>query len=390
MAENPLRVALDLSCALDTPRTGVGNVALYQTQALGDLDTPLDLRLFATRSFHAARGLPELEGCFTQERIIPYAGHLKRMAWVHLNAPPLEWFVGPCDIAHGLFHLLPAARGAKRVVTIHDLSFLRFPEMHTLETTELHGAMVRHAAREADGIIAVSESTRSEIVELLDVDPARVHVVHNGFDTVELEGPLDEARWSALTKRMGIGSEYIIHLGTLEPRKNIVRLLQAYAQLRKRLDSCPPLLLVGKKGWLYDSIFDSIEELALADCVVHAGHLQRDDALTLLRGARLCVYPSLYEGFGLPVLEAMAAGAPVVTSNRSALAEVAGDAARLADPYNVDSIEEAMAAVLTDSALRESMVAAGADRAREWTWEGSARKLLEVYRSILEGGRVSS
>lgn len=380
MTPRTLTVALDISCGLDRPRTGVGYAAVRQAAALEALaDEAVRLKLFATRSGGAADSIPELIAPLTT---LPRMGALKTYAWTRWNAPAIERITGPCDIAHGLFHLLPAARAAKRVVTIHDLSFLRYPQFHTKETVAVHTRLVRHAAREADAIVAVSASTRDEIVALLDAPGDKVHVVHNGVDAAEFAGPNDDARFARLRETLGLGERFIIHLGTVEPRKNVVRLIEAFASIRSRLGADVQLALIGKRGWLSDSVFARIDALNRGNAIVHAGHLDRADAAELLRRARICVYPSIYEGFGLPVLEAMAAGTPVIASNLSAIPEIAGDAAWLVDPFDDHALADGIARLFADEGLRGALSASGRERATRFTWSASAESLLALYRRL--------
>jgi glycosyltransferase involved in cell wall biosynthesis len=358
----------------------VSYAAIQQLRALAEARPEnREIRLFGTRSGSAARSIPELENLCPAPVILPRLGGVKTWAWTRWNGPAIEHFVGPCDIAHGLFHLLPAARRAKRVVTIHDLSFLRYPQYHTPDTVATHTRLVRHAVRYADAIVTVSESTRKEVIELLQASPDRVHTVPNGVDSTEFDQRPDGVRFARLQRELHLGDRFAVHLGTIEPRKNIVRLLEAFHTVRPTLGAGAQLLLIGRRGWLSEPIFDRIEHLSLGGAVIHAGHLDRADAAELLRRARLCVYPSMYEGFGLPVLEAMAAGTPVLTSNVSSLPEVAGDAAWLVDPFDTATLSEGLARVFTDDAVRDRLREAGRRQAARYSWNASAEALWALY-----------
>ncbi|MBI4557607.1 MAG: glycosyltransferase family 4 protein [Candidatus Hydrogenedentes bacterium] len=382
-----MRVALDVSCLLERPLTGVGYTACHLLRALLAVSPETQFNCFATRAHNGPRTLQDLDPSFPSAIVVPFARLLKYYLWTSSNWPPIETFCGPVDIAHGLFHDLPAARRAARVATIHDLSCFRCPETHTPRTRAVQTRLLRHSARHADALVAVSESCKNDLVELLGVPPELVRVVPGGVYLREFAGELDRQVLKAVTERLGIHGEYFIHLGTLEPRKNVPRLLRAYATLRSRCRECPKLVLVGKPGWLYQDVFDTIQRLRLHDCAIHAGYLERREAILLLRGAKACVYPSLYEGFGLPVLEAMAAGTPVITSNRAALPEVAGDAAIVVNPEDEDALTTAMESLIADSARVETMKQKGLTRAHRFTWEQSARRLLDVYRTCIKAQR---
>ena len=383
MPSRPARIAIDASCAMESPLTGVGYAALYLVRALCRLDHGFDLRLFATPDRQSVHALDELRPCFTSWSTPINARQLKYFLWPAVNFPPIEWFCGEIDIAHNLFHQLPAARKARRVVTIHDLSFLRMPEVHTRRNVEKQTRLVRHCARYADAIVTVSDHCRGELIDFLGVAPDKVSVVKNAVDHSEFEEPLDTERLAAVKERLGLRQDYFIHLGTLEPRKNIPTLLRAYNRLRRQESNCPQLLLVGKRGWLSEPIFETMDTLCLHGDVVHAGHLSRAEAVLLLRGALASVYVSFYEGFGLPVLEAMAARTPVVCSNIGPLREVAGDTALFVEPEDEAGVAAALESVLSEPAQAQARVEAAWARARTFTWTSSAEALARVYRGLV-------
>jgi len=372
---------LDASCLVSqTGLTGVGYYTLHLLQALLNRHTEFAWHLFASSARIQSDAIDTLAPLCARTRVVRWPTRLKTWMWTSLERPSIETFTGSVDIAHGLFHLLPASRRAKRIVTVFDLTTLRHPETHTDAAT--HKRMLHHASRHADALIAISQSCKDDIVELLGVVPERVHVVYGGVFLNEFAVPFDMERVVHLKQRLGIPSDYMIHLGTLEPRKNVPRLLHAYAQVHAQRPDCPTLLLVGRKGWDYAPIFEAIRTLRLEPHVRHAGYVDRSDALMLLRGARACLYPSLYEGFGLPVLEAMAAGTPVLTSNVSSLPEVIGDTGILVDPLSVEQIGAGMLDLLENPTAAHECAAAARERAKAFTWEGSADTLAGVYRKV--------
>ena len=378
-----IRVALDLSCVIPQPLTGVGVYALRLTHALLSHASEIDVRIFASSAQRAPDVLLQLRECCPCLRSVRFPTRVKNLLWTRAGFPPIEWFTGPVDLAHGMFHLLPAARAARRVATVFDLSGLRFPSGHSASRVALHLSLLRHAAAHADRIVAISESGKADVVELLGVNEERVRVVYGGVLLEEFAGPLDAGPLEALKGKHGITRDYLIHLGTLEPRKNLPRLIEAYARVRDRRRDCPQLVLAGGAGWMFETIFETIERLHLARDVIHIGYLERTEAIMLLRGAWACVYPSLYEGFGLPVLEAMAARTPVLTSNVSSLPEVVGDTGILVDPGNVSEIEAGLVELIEhrEAALRRTEAAY--ERATHFTWENSARALVQVYRELM-------
>jgi glycosyltransferase involved in cell wall biosynthesis len=245
--------------------------------------------------------------------------------------------------------------------------------------------LIAQCARRADLCIAVSESCKRDLIEILGMDEDRIRVVHGGVNLPEFDKEMDQAALDRLKRRLGITRPYFMHLGTVEPRKNLPRLLQAYKRLRDRFPDFPHLVLVGTRGWLYEPTFRTLEELNLGGDVIHCGYMPRDEAVLLLRGAQACVYPSLYEGFGLPVLEAMAARTPVIASNVASLPEVVGDTGVLVDPTSLDELEAALADAYEhgEDEPSRARVEAAYERARHFTWERSAQQLAQVYRSLI-------
>ncbi|MCP4641826.1 MAG: glycosyltransferase family 4 protein [bacterium] len=382
MSTNTIRIALDLSCAMEAQLTGLGYVAYYQVRALLDQDHAFDYRLVATRPTGGRNPFEDVRNRFSRISVLPHAGLLRYHLWSRFDWPPIEWFSGAVDVAHNFSHQVPATRHALRLVTVHDLSFLRVPETHSPRNVALQSALIRQCVERADAFVTVSESTRHELVSILGVPEERVHHVPNGVCLDEFDATFDTDALEAAKKRLGIARPYFIHLGTVEPRKNIPRLVEAYARLRERCADCPQLVLVGKPGWLCEPSLEAIAAHGGAGDIVHVGYLERQEALTLLRGALGCVYPSLYEGFGLPVLEAMAARTPVITSNVSSMPEVAGGCATLVDPESVGAIADAMVSMVERPDDARANLDAAETRARTFTWERSAERLAEVYGSL--------
>ncbi|MDZ4858019.1 MAG: glycosyltransferase family 1 protein [Candidatus Hydrogenedentes bacterium] len=375
------RIAIDLSCAAEQPVTGIGYAAIYQLRALLARSQPGQRYvLFATGDRTGRQTLAREFGADRPIQFVSRARLIKYYAWTRLNWPPIEWFTGRVRIAHNLCHQTPAASRAIKMVTIHDMSPFRHPETHTPRAVEVQTTLLRHAARKADCLVAVSQNCALELRELLSVPEDRVAVVPNGVHLAEFEGPLDTARLHRLRETHGIRDAYFIHLGTLEPRKNLARLLEAHHIVSSQRSDAPQLVLVGTVGWNADAILSAAR--SAGSNVVLPGYLSREEAVLLLRGAIACVYPSLYEGFGLPVLEAMAAHVPVITSNTTSLPEVAGDAALYIDPLDVESISHSLAGILDHPDAAQRRVTIGRERAETLSWDASAAKLASLYASL--------
>jgi glycosyltransferase involved in cell wall biosynthesis len=280
-------------------------------------------------------------------------------------------------LCHFTNFLAPLKAPCPLVVTIHDMSLYLHAEMHTRKSLWLVRSLLPYVARRADAIVAVSESARKDIVSILKVPADKVRVIHEaaGEEYRPIDRPGDLAGVKA---KYGLKDPFILSVGTVEPRKNLERLLSAFAGLR-HAGRKEKLLLVGKLGWKYRGVFREIDRLALRDHVRILGYVPDADLPAIYNLAAALAFPSLYEGFGLPVLEAMACGTPVLTSNCSSLPEVAGDAAVLADPYSLDSLFESLRRILADPGLREHLRAAGLRRAAQFSWAKAAAETRRLY-----------
>ncbi|MGQ9489222.1 MAG: glycosyltransferase family 4 protein [Anaerolineae bacterium] len=286
------------------------------------------------------------------------------------------------DLLHGLAFAAPLLAPCTTVVTVHDLSFMRFPDAFRRGNRIYLTLFTRLSTRRAARVIAVSESTRRDVIALCGVAPEQVVTIHNGVDTAFC--PAEPAAVAAFRQAKGLPERFILFLGTLEPRKNLDILLHAYARLRARLGAgAPKLMIAGGKGWFYETVLAQVDALGLADDVYFPGYVAGDELPWWYRAAELFVYPSRFEGFGLPVLEAMACGTPVITTTSSSLPEVAGDAALLVDPDDVDGLTGALERLLTDASLRASLRQAGLQRAAQFSWARTAAETARLYRDVL-------
>jgi glycosyltransferase involved in cell wall biosynthesis len=288
------------------------------------------------------------------------------------------------DVFHGLDQSgIPLfVKMGKYIVTIHDVIPLILPWAFPLRHRLVLATAFARIRRQADMVIVPSAAAAEDVVRYLRVDRERIKVIPMGCDA-RFQPIGDAAPAPRLRRRYGLPERYILFVGTLEPRKNLKTLLQAFALLLdEKPQDDPKLVVAGGKGWGHVGMLETTQALGLRDHVLFTGFVDDDDLPGLYRGASLFVYPSLYEGFGLPVLEAMACGVPVITSNRSSLPEVAGDAALLVDPSQPEALAAAMASILNDGELRQALRSKGLIRAQEFTWDAVAQKTLAVYRAV--------
>ncbi|RPJ25371.1 MAG: glycosyltransferase family 1 protein [Planctomycetaceae bacterium] len=291
---------------------------------------------------------------------------------------PIELLLLGADLLHSTDFIPPFRRTCRSVITIHDLAFLRFPQLLTPESSRYY-RQVGRAVQSADAVIAVSEATRRDVLDLLKADPAKVTVVYEAASPECVPLPTDEVE--ASRARLGLPERFALFVGTIEPRKNLPVLLRAYAQVweEHRL----PLVVVGRKGWLYEEVFRTRDSLGLKDEVQFVGSVGGDQLVHYYNCADCLVLPSLYEGFGLPVLEAMACGKPVVVSNVSSLPEIVSDAGLLVEPEDIEGFAAAIGRLLGNPELRDELGKKALARSAQFSWERAARETLDLYHRVL-------
>jgi glycosyltransferase involved in cell wall biosynthesis len=309
---------------------------------------------------------------------------LGRILWEQ-TALPARMAQDGLDLIHGPAHALPALGRLPAVVTAHDLSFFRMPEtLPAAKAFYLRTAM-RHAARRASALVAISEFTKRELVSLLGLDPDRVQVIHNGVDPAFR--PLPPAEVEAWRRASGLPESYILALGTLQPRKNLSTLLEAYAGLQAQMGGkAPDLVIAGASGWGPSDLGRRATELGIAERVRFPGFVPEADLPRLYNAATLLAYPSRYEGFGLPIAEAMACGTPCIVADASCLPEVAGSAAVAVHPDDAPGWAREMADLLEQPAHAAKLRTAGLARAARFTWTKAAEETADLYRRAAQSG----
>ncbi len=388
MTGNPICIGVDASRAVSTQPTGTEHYSRHLIEALIAQDRlvvqgrsrPIRWRLY----FNRPPALPSFlaDHPHVEHRVIPFP-----RLWTHLR---LGWEVArhPPDLLFVPAHVLPLWTRPPALVTVHDLGYRYFPEAHPPGQRRYLEWSTRHNARRAAAILADSQATRADLIRHYGTDPDRIVVAYPGLDPT-LAPVQDPQRIAQTLARYGIRRPYLLYLGTLQPRKNLVRLVEAFARLRFRLGPSGErglhLVLAGRRGWLYEDLFRRVRTLGLEGQVLFPGYVDDADKAALLSGALAFVFPSLYEGFGFPVLEAQACGTPVICSDRSSLPEVAGNAALLVDPTDVEALVTALYRVATEPRLRATLVERGRTNTRRFSWEACARTVLEVMGQVLSG-----
>jgi glycosyltransferase involved in cell wall biosynthesis len=369
-----VRILLDYRPAL-VQKTGVGEYAHELAAALvPQLASADSLTLFSS-SWKDRLNPDRLAGTHVVDRRIPV--HLLNLAWHRLQWPPVEMLAGRFDVAHSTRPLLLPARHAAQVITIHDLYFLDNPAGAPIEVRRDYPALVASHARRADAVITISRYTATEIGRRLGVRSDRITLCPPGAPA-----------WARRDPPRTVGP--ILYVGSAEPRKNVEGLLRAYARLRERVPDAPSLVLAGRPPEQVSGIATMLNAAPFSQYVRHAGYVSEAERLRLFREASMLVMPSLDEGFGMPALEAMTIGVPVVASNRGALPEVLGDAGLLVDPGDQAGLASAMDRLLNDRPFTECCVERGFRRAATYTWTASAAGLLQAYRDAVARRRERS
>lgn len=362
-------IGVDASRATVAQRTGTEGYSLQIIQGLIALGSEHRFRLYF-------RDVPPddlFPTCDNVERQVI----IRRRLWTHSGLGPVVRRDRP-DVLFVPAHVIPWPNvgGMPSVVTVHDLGYLHYPDKHPIGERLHLDWSTRHSARVARRVIAVSKATAHDLNALNGVPEEKIRVVHSGIDK-SLRPVTDERETIALKERLGIPGPYILHVGSLQPRKNLSRLVEAFAQVRDVMPNLT-LVLAGRQGWGYDRLVERIEQTELTGHVILPGYVPDEDLATLYTGAEIYAFPSLYEGFGFPALEAMACGTPVVCSNTSSLPELVGEAALTVAPTDVRGLIEAFRRLLTDKGLRHDLISQGLARVKRFTWEASAQATLEV------------
>ncbi len=376
-----MRVCLNLAPALNS-RAGLGRYTSALLRALLAADPQGDYAVFYNRSAECSppdpfAGLPRYT---TPLGTRPWR---MRAALTHFGLPALDGWLPGVDVFHATDHLLPRLRRVRSVFTLHDLIPLLLPEHHLPLNRWFLQTMFPRFLAAAGAVIAVSECTRRDAVRLLGVPAEKITVVPEGIEP-HFRPVTDAAHLAEVRARYGLPERFVLIVCTIEPRKNHGLLLEAY---RRLLDTHPDLGLVvaGAKGWLYQTFFDKLTASGLGERVRVTGHVPEADLPALLTLASVFAFPSLYEGVGLPTLEAMACGTPVVAANTSSLPEAVGEAGILLPPDDARAWAEALARLLDDEAAHADYAARGRARAAQFTWESAARATLAVYRQVAAG-----
>lgn len=382
-------IGIDASRAFSPQRTGTENYSYYLIKALAKIDNNNTYRLYS-------RGVTKEQIDFT----LPKNFSVRNISWGRFwtqGGLALETIKNPPDILFIPAHTLPLVRElfnnkTKTVVVIHDLGFEYLPNYHQMGSFLYLNRSTEWAVKWADALIAVSEATRDDLIKKMHCDPKKIDVIHEGVDLGKFQikseqykniGHIKEEAY--LKKTYDVGSTYILYVGTIQPRKNLSRLIEAFSLVYKLLSkhNCQ-LIIVGKPGWRCDEIYSAPNKYGIEGRVKFLNYVPDGHLPMLYRHAMVFCLPSLFEGFGLPVLEAMASGCPVITSNVSSLPEIVDKAAILVDPLSSTSIASAIRRLLDDDVLRYNLIDRGRSWVKKFNWEETARETIRLFEDLIK------
>lgn len=372
-----MRIGIDAT-ALPPQPVGAGNYIIQLIRALASLKVNDEFVIFAQQRGHALISLPENDSF--ELIILEDRNPGSRLIWEQTLYPQLIRKSG-VDLLHSMHYTRPVKLPCASVVTFHDMTFFLYPELHTRAKRLFFPLAIRASARQADALTAVSESTRQDAIRVLGISPEKIVATQLGVDPTFR--PINDAAIKRkIAEKYDLPERFILYVGLLEPRKNLPMLIRAYKRLIDGGENFK-LVLVGRYGWMYEELLRQINNLDLEEMVHFTGYVSQEDLPLVYNLSSLFVYPTLYEGFGLPALEAMACGVPVITTDVSSLPEIVGEAGILVPVNNVEALYGAMIAVLGDEDLRRKMINKGIQRAAKFTWEQTAILTFQVYQQVM-------
>lgn len=374
-----MKIAIDIR-TINKPRSGVGYYVTNLIQKLQDIDKENQYCLISNNGEYenTFRAQPNFENHRTW---VSNENHLFGDFWESFYLPRLLEKKN-VSVFHGPAFMAPLVkRNMGTVVTIHDIVSFIMPDTIPMKYAFYMRNLIKLVSRRADRIISVSHSTKNDLITWLGIPEEKITVVHQAVS--EMFHPAESGDDGVeMRRRFGIHGRYMLFVGNLEPRKNLIRLMEAFAMSRERLGGSIQLVICGKKGWLCSGILKAYERIRRGDDILITNYVNEKDLLGLYQNAEMFVFPTRYEGFGLPALEAMACGAPVITSNVSSLPEITGGAAMLIAPSDVGQISEAMIKLAGSASLRSELRERGFKQAKLFSWTKTARQTLDVYRSL--------
>jgi glycosyltransferase involved in cell wall biosynthesis len=373
-----MRIGIDATSLPPKPG-GAANYIVQLIHSLVKQESEADLTVIAQQHGYDIIDLPAAPGL--EWVIIPDHPPAQRLVWEQTVLPRLTR-KHQIDLLHSPHYTRPFFVPCKSIVTFHDMSFFLFPQLHTRSKRLFFPAAIRYSARRADGLIAISESTRQDAIRILGISPEKIITTHLGVSQ-KFRPIHDQTVLSEIRQRYQLPQDFFLYVGTVEPRKNLPLLINAYSQLKLEYPTSPELVVVGQMGWNYDQVFQLVKEHKLDNSIHFTGYVSANDLPVIYNLACVFIYPSSYEGFGLPPLEALATGTPVITTNISSMPEHVGEAGILVPPDNELALRDAMRLLSQDAEVRHKLSQMGPLQAAKFTWDRTAEETLQFYQVVM-------
>jgi glycosyltransferase involved in cell wall biosynthesis len=371
-----MKIAFDVSY-VQHRRAGLGRYAVNVLDALLEYDRTNEYVLHGWSFGIDSAAIAARARARVSLSIGRIPGQFKRLYWNRIRFPSIEAFCGVTDIFHSMDPLLPRTTSAKTICTVHDIAYKKFPHLFEARVPAWD-LFVKRSLRVADAIIVLSEHTKADLQEHFDVEVGKISVVPIP------PAPIFHRSQDKNSAKGGREKPYLLYVGTIEPRKNIISIIKAFEILRQQQTKDVELVIAGKRGWLYDDVFEAIRSSPFSSSIHYLDFVSDEELARLYRSALAFVFPSHYEGFGSPIVEAMASGTPIITSNNSSLREIADGVALLVTPTAVDELAEAMRLLVEDEVRRVEMRQRGLQVVQRFTPEATAKAILRVYNSLAQ------
>ncbi len=371
-----MKIGIDITPLPPNP-VGAGTYIIQLVRAICKL--PIDHHLFLIAHPNGRKLIGDFDNPNVKWAMIPERSPAARLIWEQFGLPRLAKQMN-LNLLHSLHYTLPYFLTCRSVVTFHDMTFFLFPDLHTRSKRLFFPLVIRMSAKRSDAVISVSENTRRDALRILNISPEKIIAIPNGiggeFHQIQNQTLLETCR-----AKYKLPADFILFVGLIEPRKNLPMLIKSYAETQKqRIDV--PLVIVGREGWHYEKVYQLIKDHGIENKVLFTGYISDQDLPLVYNLARVFVYPSSYEGFGFPPLEAMACGTPVISTAVSAMLETVGNAGILIPPQDGEALSRALVSLLHDQANQERLSQIGLQRAAQFTWERTARETIKVYEKV--------
>jgi len=379
-----MKIGIDIRSLINVQYSGISEYTLNLVKEILKLDSKNQYILFYNSFKDVKNKIPEFKQKNAEIVCTRYPNKIfnylmQKVAFY----PKLDKFLGVDIFWAPHINFIQLSKRCRSILTIHDLSFIRYPKYFSFRKNIWHQAInVEKLIKKVDTIITVSKNTKDDIMDLYSIPDNKIKVIHSGIGRQYKVIDRDDKNLGSVKKKYGLPKKFILFLGTLEPRKNIEGIIRAYNEFREKNPGLSDykLIIAGGRGWKSDKIFREYNKSKFRKDIKFLGYIVDEDKVYIYNLAALFIYPSFYEGFGFPPLEAMACGLPVITSFSSSLPEIVGKAALIVDPYNINEISTAIRELITNNNLKKLLLAKGLNRASKFNWEYSARKYLEVFK----------